>query len=50
MDKNSHVSTLHDDSRSYEMLSELNIKSRLKFLARLTNPVDGGASTEGSRH
>jgi molybdopterin-containing oxidoreductase family iron-sulfur binding subunit len=50
MDKNSRVSTLHDDSRSYEMLSELNIKSRLKFLARLTNPVDGGASTEGSRH
>ena len=50
MDKHSRVSTLHDDSRSYEMLSELNIKARLRFLARLTNPVNGSESTEGSHH
>ena len=50
MDDKSRVSALHDDSRSYEMLAELNIKSRLKFLARLTNPIDGNGTTQGSNH
>ncbi len=50
MDEQSNISKKHNDSRSYEMLSELNIKSRLKFLARLNNPVDGTTATEGSHH
>ena len=49
MDEKSRVSTLHDEKRSYEMLEELNIKSRTKYLARLTNPVDStGVATGGS--
>ncbi len=50
LDKESRVSKLHDEKRSYEMLEELNIKSRTKYLARVTNPVDGAVSTEGGHH
>jgi MoCo/4Fe-4S cofactor protein with predicted Tat translocation signal len=49
-DENSRVSKLHNEKRSYEMLEELNIKSRTKYLARVTNPVDGAVSTEGGHH
>ena len=50
LDKDSRVSKLHDDSRSYEMLEELNINARTRFLARLTNPVHGATKTEGTHH
>jgi molybdopterin-containing oxidoreductase family iron-sulfur binding subunit len=50
MDTNSRVSKLHNEKRSYEMLEELNIKSRTKYLARLTNPIDGAVATEGGSH
>ncbi len=50
MDKDSRVSKLHNEKRSYEMLEELNIKSRTKYLARVTNPVDGDVATEGGHH
>ncbi len=50
MDENSRLSKLHNEKRSYEMLEELNIKSRTKYLARVTNPVDGAVSTEGGHH
>jgi len=50
MDKESRVSKLHNEKRSYEMLEELNIKARTKYLARLTNPVDGAVATEGGHH
>jgi molybdopterin-containing oxidoreductase family iron-sulfur binding subunit len=50
MDKESRVSKLHDEKRSYEMLEELNLKSRTKYLARLTNPVDGAVAVEGGHH
>ena len=48
MDKESRVSKLHENSRSYQMLEELNIKSRTRYLARLTNPVDDGGAVDGS--
>ncbi|MFC1757781.1 4Fe-4S dicluster domain-containing protein, partial [Planctomycetota bacterium] len=41
-DPESRVRQLHNDPRSYEILPELNLKSRLLYLAKLTNPVDGG--------
>jgi molybdopterin-containing oxidoreductase family iron-sulfur binding subunit len=50
LDENSRVSKLHKEKRSYEMLEELNIKSRLKYLARLTNPVHGATVVEGAHH
>ena len=50
MDTNSRVSKLHNEKRSYEMLEELNIKSRTKYLARLTNPIDSAVATEGESH
>ena len=50
MDKESRVSKLHKEKRSYEMLEELNLKSRTKYLARLTNPIDGAVATEGGHH
>ena len=50
MDENSRVSKLHHEKRSYEMLEELNIKARTKYLARLTNPVDGKVATNGGSH
>jgi molybdopterin-containing oxidoreductase family iron-sulfur binding subunit len=50
MDKESRVSTLHDNELTYEMLEELNIKARTKYLARLTNPIDGAAAPTGGSH
>ncbi len=50
MDKDSRVAKLHAEPRSYEMLEELNLKSRTKYLARLTNPVAGQSSGDGSHH
>ena len=50
LDEKSRVSKLHKEKRSYEMLEELNIKSRLKYLARLTNPVHGATVVEGAHH
>nr|MBC8522409.1 4Fe-4S dicluster domain-containing protein [PVC group bacterium] len=49
-DKESRISKLHENSRTYEILEELNIKSRTKYLARLTNPVDSGTAAGGSHH
>jgi molybdopterin-containing oxidoreductase family iron-sulfur binding subunit len=50
LDKDSRVTSRHNEKRSYEMLKELNIKARTKYLARLTNPVDGHVATEGGSH
>ena len=50
MDEKSRVTTLHKEKRSYEMLEELNIKARTKYLARITNPVDGKQEVEGGHH
>jgi molybdopterin-containing oxidoreductase family iron-sulfur binding subunit len=49
-DAESRVRKLHEDPRSYELLPELNLKSRLLYLAKLTNPRgdNGGTSiTDG---
>ncbi len=50
MDEKSRVSILHNEKRSYEMLEELNIKARTRYLARLTNPIDGSSAVEGATH
>jgi len=41
-DPNSRVRQLHKHVRAYEMLEELNVDARTKYLARLRNPRDGG--------
>ena len=41
MDPDSKVSKLHANSRSYELLGELHVKPRNRYLARLNNPVGG---------
>ena len=41
LDPESRVSKLHADPRAYELLGELNIKTRNRYLARLTNPIEG---------
>ncbi|MDP6891092.1 MAG: 4Fe-4S dicluster domain-containing protein, partial [Phycisphaerales bacterium] len=41
MDETSRVAKLQADHRSYDLLGELNIKPRNRFLARITNPVGG---------
>ncbi|MBM4112125.1 MAG: 4Fe-4S dicluster domain-containing protein, partial [Phycisphaerae bacterium] len=38
-DPNSRVAALHRNDRSYQMLEELNTKTRVKYLARVTNPA-----------
>ena len=50
LDKKSRVSKLHKSNRAYEMLEELNLKTRTKYLARLTNPVSNSNGTGGSHH
>ncbi|MDG1137567.1 MAG: hypothetical protein P8N28_04820, partial [Phycisphaerales bacterium] len=50
LDNESRVSKNHNEKRSYEMLEELNLKSRTKYLARLTNPVDGAVKAQGGHH
>jgi MoCo/4Fe-4S cofactor protein with predicted Tat translocation signal len=37
-DRNSRVSKLHEDSRAYDLLAELNTRPRNRFLARVRNP------------
>jgi molybdopterin-containing oxidoreductase family iron-sulfur binding subunit len=43
-DPTSRVSRLHADDRCYSLLSELNVKPRTRYLARLRNPVWNGGS------
>lgn len=38
MDKDSRVSKLHEDRRSYDLLPELYVKPRNRFMARVRNP------------
>ncbi len=45
-DEGSEVSRLHADHRSYATLAELNIRPRTRYLARLSNPIDGGDSAD----
>jgi molybdopterin-containing oxidoreductase family iron-sulfur binding subunit len=50
-DPNSQVAKLHGSKVSYGMLEELNVKPRLKYLARVSNPgVDHGAHDHGHDH
>jgi molybdopterin-containing oxidoreductase family iron-sulfur binding subunit len=46
-DSESRVRKLHQDARSYELLPELNLKSRLLYLAKLTNPSGDAAQQQG---
>ncbi|MBX3354657.1 MAG: TAT-variant-translocated molybdopterin oxidoreductase [Phycisphaeraceae bacterium] len=46
-DPKSRVSALHGDPRSYQMLEELNTKTRLRYMARVTNPAVGGDGGHG---
>ncbi len=39
-DPHSRVRKLHDHPRAYEMLAELNIKARTRYLAKLRNPPE----------
>lgn len=48
-DPKSRVAALHADHRSYQMLEELNTKTRLKYMARVTNPV-ASADHGGDHH
>ena len=41
MDPEAKVSKMHANSRSYELLGELHIKPRNRYLARLNNPIEG---------
>jgi MoCo/4Fe-4S cofactor protein with predicted Tat translocation signal len=41
MDRESRVSKMHADPRAYELLGELNIHTRNRYLARLSNPIEG---------
>ena len=50
LDKDSRISKLHESNRAYEMLEELNLKTRTKYLARLTNPVENSGGAGGSHH
>ncbi|MEM7227754.1 MAG: TAT-variant-translocated molybdopterin oxidoreductase [Planctomycetota bacterium] len=49
-DPDSRVAKLHKHDRAYEMLEELNVNARTKYLARLRNPVDGKSIDEGHGH
>jgi molybdopterin-containing oxidoreductase family iron-sulfur binding subunit len=50
-DPNSQVARLHASKVAYGMLEELNVKPRLKYLARVSNPgVDHGAHDHGHDH
>ncbi|MHC4910195.1 MAG: 4Fe-4S dicluster domain-containing protein, partial [Planctomycetota bacterium] len=42
-DPGSQVRRLQNDPRAYEMLEELNVRPRTRYLAKLRNPVDQGA-------
>jgi molybdopterin-containing oxidoreductase family iron-sulfur binding subunit len=49
-DPGSEVSKLRDDNRAYVTLAELNIRPRIHYLARLSNPADGGGPDPGAGH
>jgi molybdopterin-containing oxidoreductase family iron-sulfur binding subunit len=49
-DPESRVRKLHDNDRAYAMLSELNIKPRTRFLAKIRNPVGGGHEDDHGSH
>jgi len=42
-DSNSRVARLQREARSYEMLEELNVKTRTRYLAKVRNPHGGGS-------
>ena len=46
----SKVAKLHKSVRSYQMLEELNTKTRLQYLARVTNPVSARPSGGAGGH
>jgi molybdopterin-containing oxidoreductase family iron-sulfur binding subunit len=46
-DPNSKVSRLHRQPTSYQMLEELNTKTRLRYVARVTNPAIERPSADG---
>ena len=50
MNKESEVAKSHANPRSYAMLSELNVKPRTKYLARIRNPHPELAPAEESGH
>jgi molybdopterin-containing oxidoreductase family iron-sulfur binding subunit len=49
-DPESEVSRLHQDHRAYATLAELNVRPRTRYLARLSNPADGGAAATAGDH
>jgi len=49
-DKASAVSQSREEPRSYATLAELNIRPRTHYLARLSNPADGGAAAHAEKH
>ncbi len=50
-DPNSKVSRLHRQPTSYQMLEELNTKTRLRYIARVTNPaIERPAANDGHGH
>ena len=50
-DPNSKVSRLHRQPTSYQMLEELNTKTRLRYVARVTNPaIERPAADDGHGH
>ncbi len=49
-DEGSAVSRSREEPRSYATLAELNIRPRTHYLARLSNPADGGAPAHAEGH
>jgi molybdopterin-containing oxidoreductase family iron-sulfur binding subunit len=41
--KDSRVRKAHEDPRAYGVLEEINTRPRTRYLARLTNPAEGGS-------
>ena len=48
-DPNSKVRQLQEHNRSYFVLEELNVRPRIKYLAKLTNPNEELAASEPGR-
>jgi molybdopterin-containing oxidoreductase family iron-sulfur binding subunit len=48
-DPGSRVSALHADERCYEMLEELHVKPRTRYLAKLRNPASAAAAPTSQR-